>query len=347
VLGELGVGVFELAPAGAMGEDLDAPDREMAWIIKLAETIGRPVSFVLSQNNVAPTDWRRMLDLARQAHAAGHAVRPQVHARTVSLLLGLQTFHPFNFTEAWAEVGLLPIDEQAARLADPDLRARMIAQVHALADDPIVGGFMHPDHVFVLGDPPDYEPPGDSSIGAQARASGGDPWEDLYDALLVDDGRELLNSPVLNYTDGTLDPTFEMLSDPVTAFGLGDGGAHAGQTCDASTTTFLLTHWVRDRKGDRLPLELAVHKMTGATADLYGLGDRGRLVPGKKADLNLIELDALQLHRPELVHDLPGDARRLIQRADGYVATINAGEVTLEDGEDTGARPGRLVRGPR
>jgi N-acyl-D-aspartate/D-glutamate deacylase len=152
---------------------------------------------------------------------------------------------------------------------------------------------------------------------------------------------------VLNYSDGTLDSTYEMLSDPVTAFGLGDGGAHAGQTCDASSTTFLLTHWVRDRRGDRLPLELAVHKMTGATADLYGLGDRGRLQPGKKADLNLIDLDNLQLHRPELVHDLPGDARRLIQRADGYVATINAGEVTLDQGEDTGARPGRLLRGPR
>jgi N-acyl-D-amino-acid deacylase len=138
-----------------------------------------------------------------------------------------------------------------------------------------------------------------------------------------------------------------MLSDPVTAFGLGDGGAHSGQTCDASSTTFLLTHWARDRRGDRLPIEMAVHKMTGATADLYGLGDRGRLVPGQKADVNLIDFENLTLRRPELVHDLPADARRLIQRSDGYVATVNAGEVTMEDGEDTGARPGRLIRGAR
>jgi N-acyl-D-aspartate/D-glutamate deacylase len=347
VLGDLGTGVFELAPAGALGEDLDAPDREMAWIVRLAETIGRPVSFALSQNNNAPGDWRRMLDLADRAVAAGAPVRPQVHARTVSLLLGLQTFNPFNFTEAWAEVGLLPLAEQAARLAEPGMRARMIAEVNALADDPVVSGFMHPDRVFPLGDPPEYEPAAHTSVGARAAVAGTDPWAALYDALLVDGGRELLNSPILNFSDGSLDSTYEMLTDPVTAFGLGDGGAHAGQTCDASSTTFLLTHWVRDRQGDRLPLELAVHKMTGATADLYGLGDRGRLLPGKKADLNLIDFDNLTLRRPELVHDLPADARRLIQRSDGYVATINAGVVTMDQGEDVGTRPGRLLRGAR
>jgi N-acyl-D-aspartate/D-glutamate deacylase len=260
-------------------------------------------------------------------------------------LLGLQTFHPFNFTRSWAEVGTLPIEDQAARLADPDLRDRMVCEVEALEGDEIVHGFMHPDRVFRLGDPPDYEPDPASSIGARARADGENPWASLYDALLVDEGRELLNAPILNYSDGSLDSTYEMLTHPATAFGLGDGGAHAGQTCDASSTTFLLTHWARDRRGKRLDLEAAVHKMTGATADLYGLADRGRLLPGLKGDLNLIDFEALQLRRPELVTDLPGGARRLVQRADGYVATINAGEVILQEGEDTGARPGRLLRG--
>ena len=152
---------------------------------------------------------------------------------------------------------------------------------------------------------------------------------------------------MLNFAGQSLDPRYEMLSSPATVFGLGDGGAHAGQTCDASSTTFLLTHWVRDRAGARLPLEKAVKKMTSDTAAVFGLGDRGRLAPGLRADLNVIDMERLQLRRPQLVHDLPGGASRLIQRAEGYVATICAGEVTLVEGEDTGARPGALIRGER
>lgn len=347
-LGRLGKGVFELAPAGALGEDLDAPDREMAWMRKLAGHIGRPVSFVLSQNHQAPEDWRRMLELCDEAAREGAAVRPQVHARTTSLLLGLSTFHPFSFVPSWAEVADLPIPEQVARLRDPGRRARLVAEMEAMADDPIVDGFMNPRRMFLLGDPPDYEPPADASVAAMADRAGRSPWAQLYDLLLADDGRELLNSPVLNYADGNLDSTYEMLQSPVTAFGLGDGGAHAGQTCDASGTTFMLTHWARDRRrGPTIPLETAVRKITSSTAALYGLDDRGRVAPGCKGDLNLIDFDRLRLRRPELVHDLPGGARRLVQRADGYVATIVAGETVLEEGEETGARPGRLLRGSR
>ncbi len=165
--------------------------------------------------------------------------------------------------------------------------------------------------------------------------------------MLVDGGRELLNAPVLNYSHGNLDAAGEMLRHPTTAFGLGDGGAHAGQTCDASTTTFLLTHWARDRDHGRLTVEDAVHKMTQATASLYGLGDRGVLAPGYVGDVNVIDHGGLELRRPELVADLPGGASRLIQRADGYLFTIKSGEVTFAGGEDTGARPGRLLRGAR
>ena len=350
VLGELGTGVFELAPAGALGEDLAAPEREMDWMRRLAAAIQRPVTFALNQNNADPTSWRRLLDLSAAAAAEGVPVRPQVHGRTVSLLLGFQTFHPLAFTKAWGDagLGLLPWREQVARIqADPALAARIVADAAALKDDPIITGFMHPSRIYVLGDPPMYEPGLERSATAIATARGVDVWELLLELLLGDGGRELLNAPVLNYTDGNLDAVGEMLLHPTSAFGLGDGGAHAGQTCDASTTTFLLTHWARDRGHGRLTVEDAVHKMTQATATLYGLGDRGVLAPGFVGDCNVIDHDRLQLHRPELVSDLPGGASRLIQQADGYVTTIKSGQATFVDGEDTGARPGTLLRGAR
>ena len=350
VLGDLGAGVFELAPAGALGEDLAAPEREMDWMRRLAAAIRRPVTFALSQNNADPTSWRRLLDLSAAAAADGVPVRPQVHGRTVSLLLGFQTFHPLAFTRAWGDagLGLLAWPEQVARIeADPALAARITEDARALEDDPIVTGFMHPSRIYVLGDPPVYEPGVERSARAMARARGVDEWELLLELLMGDGGRELLNSPVLNYTDGNLDAVGEMLRHPTSAFGLGDGGAHAGQTCDASTTTFLLAHWARDRGHGRLTVEDAVHKMTKATASLYGLGDRGVLAPGYVGDANVIDHERLRLHRPELVADLPGGASRLVQRADGYVTTIKSGQPTFVGGEDTGARPGSLLRGAR
>jgi N-acyl-D-amino-acid deacylase len=348
VLGELGTGVFELAPAGALGEDLAAPEKEVAWMRRLAAATGRPVTFALNQNNNDPDAWRKLLELAGEAARDGAPISPQVHGRTVSLLLGLQTFHPFNFCPTWASIGLYPWAEQAVRMRDdPSLRARLVTEAVALEGDPIVSGFMHPSRIFVLGDPPDYEPPASRSVAAIAVAERRTQWEVLYDLLLVDGGRELLNAPILNYSEGNLDAAREMLVHQTSAFGLGDGGAHAGQTCDASTTTYMLSYWARDRKHDRIRLETAVHKITGATAALFGLGDRGVLAPGKKGDLNIIDFERLQLRRPQSVADLPGGASRLIQRSDGYVATINAGMITIDRGEDTGARPGVLLRGAR
>ncbi len=350
VLGELGTGVFELAPAGIMGEDLDAPAREMDWMRRLAQRIGRPVCFGLNQNHQAPDAWRALLRGAEEAQAAGIDVRPQVHARTVSLLLGLRTLHPLMYIPLWREVGRLPHDELVARLADPDVRRLAIAELEAVADDPIVSGFMRPDRLFPVDDPPDYEPPPAHSAAAMAAARGVSPWAVVYDLLLGQGGEQLVNAPILGYAGGNLDANHEMLASPASVVGLGDGGAHAGQTCDASSTTFVLTHWVRDRRagnGARLGLEHAVRKLTAETADLYGLGDRGRLAPGFRADLNLIDLDRLRLPAPQVVHDLPAGARRLLQRAEGYVETIVAGETVMADGEDTGARPGRLVRGAR
>jgi N-acyl-D-aspartate/D-glutamate deacylase len=350
VLGELGTGVFELAPAGALGEDLAGPEREIDWMRRLATAIDRPVTFAMGQVNADPDSYRRQLELCTEATRDGFPIRPQVHARALTLLLGFQTFHPLMFTAAWgaAGLGLLPWQEQVARIeADPELEAAIARDARKLGDDPIVSGFMHPDRIFILGDPPQYEPGPELSASRLAAAQGVDPWELLVELFLADGGRELLNSPVLNYSYGSLDAVGEMLRHPTSAFGLGDGGAHAGQTCDASTTTFLLTHWARDRSHDRLSVEAAVHKMTQSTATLYGLGDRGVLAPGFIGDANVIDHASLQLRRPELVADLPGNATRLVQRSVGYVATIKGGHTTFEHGEDTGARPGALLRGAR
>ena len=345
-LADAGSGIFELAPAGALGEDLAAPDREMDWMRRLSATIGRPVTFALTQNDHDPESWRKMLQLAGDARAEGASVRPQVAGRPVTLLLGIQTFHPFAYCPSWAEIGLLSVADRVGRLrANPELRSRLIAE--ASNPDPATLQFLDPARAYPLGDPPNYEPDPSESIAARAARAGRDVYELYLELLMEDEGRALIMRPLLNYTDSNLDAVREMLLHPTSAWGLGDGGAHCGTTCDASTPTFMLTHWARDRDHDQLPLEWVVRKMTSETASLYGLGDRGTVAPGMRADLNVIDHAGLRLHAPEMAHDLPGDARRFIQKADGYVATILAGEVTLEHGEDTGARPGQLIRGSR
>jgi N-acyl-D-aspartate/D-glutamate deacylase len=345
VLGELGTGVFELAPAGALGEDLAAPEREMAWMRKLSAAIGRPVTFALTQNDHDPDAWYRMLELCAEARAEGANVRPQVAGRPVTLLLGLQTFHPFAYCPSWAPIGAAPLPEKVAAMRDPELRRRLLGEV----DDAIAAmrQFLDPERAFPMGAFPNYEPGRDDSIAAQARAQNRSPMDVYYDALIVDDGYALVLRPLLNYTDFSLDAVRTMLVHPTSAWGLGDGGAHCGTTCDASTPTFMLAHWARDRAHDQLPLEWVVRKMTTETAALYGLVDRGALVQGKIGDVNLIDFDALALPRPVLVHDLPGDARRFVQSSQGYVATVKRGEVVLRDNVDQGARPGLLLRSTR
>ncbi|QLY32837.1 N-acyl-D-amino-acid deacylase family protein [Nocardia huaxiensis] len=353
-LAAAGTGVFELAPAGIMGEDLAAPDRELDWMLRLAERTGRTVSFGLLQHDGAPDDWKRLLDTAGRAFEAGVPLRPQVSARPLGLLTGLQTFNPFSFRPSYlaaVERSNGDRNQLVRELRKPEVRAAVLTETDT-ADSPLaaMAAFigLGLDRTFMLGDPPEYEPAPDTSLAYAAQRAGREPFEYLYDLLLSDEGRALFFRPLLNYSEFTHDPIREMLAHPASAVGLGDGGAHVGAICDASNTTFMLTHWARDRvRGQRIPLATAVRKMTKDTADMYGLTDRGVIAVGKKADLNVIDFENLRLKQPAMAYDLPGGARRLLQRADGYRATIVSGQIILRDGEETGARPGALVRGAR
>jgi len=348
-LGELGTGIFELAPTGAAGEDVVAPAKEVDWMRRLSVAVGRPVTFALLQVSPAPDLWRELMDASLAAAAEGAELWPQVAARATGLLSGHHTTYcVLDSVPAYQALKARRLDDAAllAALRDDAVRAEILsfrpdpATARSLAD---AFGVM-----FVLGSPPDYEPRPEDSLAAVAAAAGRDPLEVAYDAMLEDDGHGLLYLPILNYAAMSLDPVREMLLHPRAAAGLADGGAHCGVICDASQPTFMLTHWTRDRtRGARLPLEWVVKKQTRDTAALYGLGDRGTLEPGKVADVNVIDYEHLQLASPRVVADLPAGGRRLVQQARGYLATVKSGTVTFEGGEDTGARPGVLVRGAR
>jgi N-acyl-D-amino-acid deacylase len=348
-LGAAGKGVFELAPAGAAGEDLAGPEREMDWMRRLAGEIRRPISFALIQHDQDPKLYARMLALCADAAASGAIVVPQVAGRPTSMLMGWRTtVHPFLENPTVKAMADLPWERKLARLRDPDVRRRIVNEDVEFSE-PIVGFICSSFHkLFPLGDPPEYEPPADRCVAAIAERDGKTAKEVAYDMLMQRDGSEMLYFPLFNYSDGNLDSTLEMLQHPQAALGLSDGGAHCGVICDASTPTYVLTHWVRDRtRGERLALEWAVKKQTHDTAALYGLFDRGVLAPGRKADVNVIDFENLRLRAPGMAFDLPAEGRRLVQRADGYTATIVSGEVAFEEGEPTGALPGKLIRGPQ
>jgi N-acyl-D-amino-acid deacylase len=301
----------------------------------------------------APDLWRQLMDESLRACDEGAQLHPQVAGRPFGVLIGWQTSHPFMRRPSYVEIAGLPIEERIDALRDPRTRAAILAEddLEPTANlnegiGRLAAGML--DSLFTLGDPPDYEPTPDKAIGSRARAAGTEPMEAAYDAFCAEDGRALLMLPLYNYVDGNHDVIREQLTHPQAVVGLGDGGAHCGLICDASLPTTMISHWTRDRsRGEQLPLEWVVQKQTRDTARLFGLGDRGTLEPGMRGDLNVIDHARIQLRTPELVHDLPAGGRRLLQRADGYVATVVAGEVTRRNGTDTGARPGRLVRGRR
>ncbi len=348
-LGELGAGVFELAPDGVAGEDFIAPHREVDWMRRLSSTIGRPVTFALLQVESAPDLWKELMDASLEAVDDGADLRPQVAGRATGLLSGhFTSYCLFDSIPAYRELKSRGLSQEELADALLDVAVRRSIEEWEPEGSDITKMKQAYESTYSLGVPPDYEPGPERSLAGMAAASGQTPISVAYDAMLQDRGHGLLYLPILNYASGDLEPARQMLLHPQAAAGLGDGGAHCGVICDASQPTFMLTHWVRDRtRGERLPLEWMVKKQTQDTAQLYGLGDRGTLEPGKLADINIIDFERLQLGNPRVHRDLPAGGRRLLQNAVGYVATIKSGTTTFENGEDTGARPGVLIRGAR
>jgi N-acyl-D-aspartate/D-glutamate deacylase len=350
VLGELGTGVFQLVPAGAGGEPMEDQFREVKWMRRLSAQVGRPITFGLFQNDHEPHLWREIVDMARRANETeGAQLRPQIAGRPFSVIVGLESTHPFKRRPTYQEqLAHLPLAERVARMRDPEIRRRILAEAPASVNP---RAHLFPEDYgkyFPFGRQPDYEPGREDSVAAIAARAGRDCEEVMYDLLVAGDGTQTFLRPLLGYSEFSLDPIHQMLREPHCVVGLSDAGAHCRLICDASTPTSQLTHWARDRsRGERLGLEFVVHKQTWQTAALYGLRDRGLLRPGFKADVNVIDFDNLALRPPQFVHDLPAGGGRLIQRADGYRATLVSGEVTFVDGEHTGAQPGRLVRGAR
>lgn len=324
--------------------DLEA---EFAMLRRIVERSGRPLSFSLTQHARAPLAYRRLLDLLAEANSDGLPMKAQVCGRPVGVLFGFElTLNPFSQTETYKSIAHLPHAERVARMRDAEFRRRLLAD--GADRSPAFAANMTRNWpvMFLLGQEPDYEQTPDRTIAALAAARGITPEELALDHMLSNDGKGMLYLPFLNYADGDLGPSYEMLTHPNTVPGLSDGGAHVGMICDGSFPTSNLTHWTRDRtRGPKLPVELMVRRQTQDTARALGLFDRGLVAPGYRADLNVIDYDRLTLKAPQVAYDLPAGGRRLVQRADGYVATILAGEVTYRDGEPTGALPGRLLRG--
>lgn len=325
-------------------------DKEFEIFRGLSDSGNAPLSILLIQNDQSPDRWREILDRIRDARANGHDLTAQVAIRPVSLLLGLQSsMHPFITCPTYRkELADLDLPARVAAMADPAMRATLIEehQHRTRGMSGIVAQSFH--KMFPLGDPPDYEPAPQHSIEARAAAAGVSAVEMAYDLLLERDGRELMLFPLANFTDGNLDVVREMNLAEGTLPGLSDGGAHCGVICDASFPTYMLTHWARDRqRGEKLPLEYIVQRQCRDTARQVGLEDRGTIEVGMLADINVIDHDNLVLRAPEIVFDLPAGGRRLVQKAEGYTATIKRGQVIYRGGEATGLLPGQLIRGPQ
>jgi len=346
-----GKGLFEVAPSGVMPtEDHISPDLEVDWMCRLAEEAGVPVTFLMLQTDVAPDDYRKHLELIGRVREQGHSVTAQVAGRPFGVLLGLTARHPFVVCPSYAPLLDVGLDERVAAMSDPDMRAILVEEyttvIERLRDEQplLVKAMENFERAYPLGDPVNYEPSYSDSIAGIAEATGRDPVEVYYDALLERGGRAIVLNALLGYTDGDGDALFEMLSSDHAVVGLADGGAHCNLICDASTPTWMLTHWCRDRQGAQLSVPDVIKKLTADTAALFGFDDRGRIEVGLRADLNVIDHEHLTLREPRLVADLPAGGTRFLQDAEGYDYTIVAGQITRERDEFTGATPGRLVR---
>jgi N-acyl-D-aspartate/D-glutamate deacylase len=345
-LGVTGTGAF------GMNSDFDDEEFELRWMRKLAKDTGRPIWFLLTDRYEDPQRWRRLIKAVHEMRAQGLPITAQMAGRPIGVMMGVGTaLNPFTVRPSYKKLESLPIEEQRRRLRDPQVRAQILAEKPSDAEVAKLAQFRQAvtrkwERFYVMGNPPDYEPGPEKSVAAIAARTGRPPDEVAYDTI-IEDG-QYLYFPVVNYVTGDHAPIYEMLNDPACLLGLSDGGAHCTSIVDAGVPTFMLTHWSRDRsRGPKLPVEMLIKRQTSETADFFGLADRGRLVPGLRADVNLIDYNRLQVQKPELVHDMPANGRRFVQKVDGYEATLVAGTPIFEHGEHTGALPGRLVRAGR
>lgn len=328
--------------------DYDDIDSEFGMLRRVVESSGRPLTFTIAQLLDNSRLWERAVELVHEANDDGLNVKGQVIGRPTGLLLGLDlSFNPFTLTPAYQAIASLPLEERVREMRKPGVKARILADKPTGAKLKLLDYLHAFDRIFPLGDPPNYAPPPETSISAMAKRQGISPLEVAYDLLLEQGGHALLFVTVGNYADGDLDAVTRLVTDRHNLWGLGDGGAHYGVICDAGYSTFMLTFWGRDKDGPRLGLAELIHRLCRVPAEFVGLKDRGLLAPGHKADINIIDFERLHLHAPQPVFDLPSGGRRLIQKADGYVATFVNGEMTYRDGIATEALPGRLVRGPQ
>jgi N-acyl-D-aspartate/D-glutamate deacylase len=339
---DAGGGLIQFVP------DIVAGDYEpvLQTVFGVAADVGLPVTFTLGVGNEGEPYYLDALKMVEHANAAGGQITAQIFPRPIGVILGLElTANPFVLYPSYQQIADLPLAERVTKMRKREVRQRILNDTATSDGPPLMFMMQAWDFIFPLGEPPSYEPDPSESIGARARARGVTPLEEAYDRLLDDDGHAMLLLALANYSNGSLDTVGELIRREDVVLGLGDGGAHYGLVCDASFPTHVLTHWVRDRTTGRLSVADAVRELTSVPARVSGLLDRGRIAVGYKADLNVIDADALRLHKPVVAYDLPAGARRLDQTADGYVATIVAGEVIARDGKPTDARPGTLVRG--
>jgi N-acyl-D-amino-acid deacylase len=344
-------GVFQLLSDSYRTTNDTFARQELDLIAQIARVSGRPVSYTVQQDSAAPERWRQLMERAATLQGEGLDVKAQVAPRPIGVLLGLQaTANVFTPCRAYARIAKLPLAERVEAMGDPELRERLLSSHAALTSGPdafpglaMLGRF---DRMWVLGNPVSYDLDPAESLAAQAHRAGVDPRSYAYDMQLRHGGRQLIYTPMFNFVHENLEAVREMITAPVAMFGLSDAGAHCGQICDGSMTTSYLSIWARDRHdGDGIALERVVHQLSRRPAEHVGWLDRGIVAPGYLADLNVIDLENLACSPPRIANDLPAGGRRLLQDATGYRCTVKRGAVISEDGEPTGERPGRLVRG--
>lgn len=327
-----------------VGDFEDAIDAEFELRRQLAKRSGMPLTMTLLQKEARPDEWRDLLGRIEEANAEGLKITAQVRGRPTSVLLGFElSINPFSACPSWAQLKDLNFDARMAALHDPALRARLVSE--PCGDIVRKRRFQQWDRIFPFGDPPQYEPDPETSVGKQAERLGVSPAELAYDLMLEEGGRAILYRPTTNYANGDLGVVHEMLDHPDTLIGLGDGGAHVGVMCDATDMAHTISYWTRDRtRGPKHRLEDMVRRLSSNNAEAIGLTDRGRIEVGLRADINIVDYDAMILPSPQVHYDLPAGGKRLLQQMRGIDATLLAGQPVWRNGEATGALPGRLLR---